>query len=101
MATCRPVAWSACSAITAATASSVAAVNDTPAAAQPSAKPGPAAHDRSANNHPSRLVHRAARGHPSPARTTQPRHFAERSTAPTRAKTSRFAHPLRAASSRD
>ena len=81
--------------MTAATASNVAAVNATPAASHADAKPGFDAQDLSADNHPSRLVHLAARGHISPARTTQPRHLVARSEAPTRAKTSRFAYTPR------
>ena len=54
-----------------------------PADAHAAAKHGPEPQDRTADNHPARLVHRGARGQPPPARTTQPRHCAERSAAPT------------------
>lgn len=121
-ATWRPVAWSACSAITAATASSVAASIFTPAASLAAAKPGAYAHRLSADNQPARLVHIGARGAAAPACSTQPRHrlahwarcAADDTAVAVNAapgggenvarwadKMSRFAHPLRAASSRD
>lgn len=73
MATWRPVAWSAYSAITAATASSVGASIFTPADSLAAAKPAPCAHRLTAASQPARLVHIGARGAPAPACTTQPR----------------------------
>lgn len=126
MATWRPVAWSAYSAITAATASSVAASIFTAADSLAAAKPAPFAHRRSADSQPARLVHIGARGATAPACTTQPRQRVAAAARFTAAapregfaaaenadrgrgehiarwakKWSRFTHPLRAASSSD
>ena len=83
-ATWRPVAWSACSAITVAIASTVAAVIDTRADSLASMNPGECAHSDSAVSQPARLVHIGARGADAPACSTQPRHrlaAADRATA--------------------
>jgi protein gp37 len=72
-ATWRPVAWSACSAITAAIDNSVAAVIDTRSAAHSSPNAGECAQRWSPSSQPARLVHIGARGAHAPARSTQPR----------------------------
>lgn len=111
--------------MTVAIASTVAAVMDTRADSLASVKPGECAHSESAVIQPARLVHIGARGAAAPACSTQPRQRlarAARSTAAAPAlsasaenaalsngeevargamRMSRFAHRLRAASSRD
>lgn len=72
-ATWRPVAWSACSAITAAIDSRVAAVIETRSAAHSCARAGECAHRCRPLSQPARLVHIGARGAHAPARSTQPR----------------------------
>jgi hypothetical protein len=73
IATCRPVAWSACSAITVATANRVAAVIDTRSAAHSALSAPECAQLRSAPNQASRLVHTGVLAAVTPARTTQSR----------------------------
>lgn len=72
-ATWRPVAWSACSAITAAIDTSVAAVIDTRSWAHSWLKAGECAHRRRPSSQPARLVHIGARGAQAPARCTHSR----------------------------
>ncbi|WP_254697352.1 hypothetical protein [Mycobacterium avium] len=72
-ATWRPVAWSACSAITVAIDNSVAAVIDTRCSAHNWPRAGDCAHRRSPSSQLLRLDHIGARGTHAPARSTQPR----------------------------
>ncbi|WP_242670912.1 hypothetical protein [Mycolicibacterium monacense] len=72
-ATWRPVAWSACSAITVAIDNRVAAVIDTRSAAHSWARAGDCAQRWSPSSQAARLVHIGARGAHAPARSTHPR----------------------------
>lgn len=72
-ATWRPVAWSACSAITAAIDNSVVEVIDTRSSAHSWPRAGERAHWRRPSSQPARLVHIGARGAQAPARCTHSR----------------------------
>src|SRR5271166_1064621 len=83
MATWRPVAWSACSAMTVAIASSVGAVIDTRSAAHSAPSARECAQVLNEDSQPSRLVHTGVLALVAPARTIQlrrPSHAAARWT---------------------
>ncbi|MCH9731674.1 MAG: hypothetical protein K0U84_18690 [Actinomycetia bacterium] len=96
-ATWRPVPWSACSVITAAIASSVAAVIDTRDEALAPVNAEEDAHCPKADSQPSRLVHIDVEGAHTPTRSTQPRSAGRHCAGAIRAEKSRFRHAVRGA----